>query len=65
VDHDRQPHGVDAGARLWREGMLEGIVAKRLDEPYRPGWRGAAWLKLKHPHARDQQRLAWAASPAR
>jgi bifunctional non-homologous end joining protein LigD len=27
---------------------LEGIVAKRLDSPYRPGERSAAWLKLKN-----------------
>jgi ATP-dependent DNA ligase len=26
---------------------LEGLVAKRLDAPYRPGVRSAAWLKLK------------------
>ena len=26
---------------------LEGLVAKRLDAPYRPGVRSAAWLRLK------------------
>ena len=26
---------------------LEGLVAKRLDAPYRPGVRSSAWLKLK------------------
>lgn len=32
---------VDAG--------LEGVVAKRLDAPYRPGARSGAWLKCKQP----------------
>jgi ATP-dependent DNA ligase len=43
---------------LWaftRDLRLEGVVAKRRDTPYRPGRRGPAWLKLKHPHARDLQ----------
>jgi bifunctional non-homologous end joining protein LigD len=47
----------DAG-ELWdatRELGLEGVVAKLADAPYRPGHRGSAWLKLKHPHARDLQ----------
>lgn len=26
---------------------LEGLVAKRVDSPYRPGERSADWLKLK------------------
>jgi DNA ligase D-like protein (predicted ligase) len=30
-----------------RERGLEGMVAKRLDAPYRPGERGDAWLKVK------------------
>jgi ATP-dependent DNA ligase len=45
----------DAG-ELWettRKWGLEGVVAKRADAPYRPGRRDTAWLKLKHPHARD------------
>ncbi|MCR9243450.1 MAG: hypothetical protein NXI31_00355 [bacterium] len=29
------------------ERQLEGIVAKRLDAPYRPGDRSEAWLKIK------------------
>jgi bifunctional non-homologous end joining protein LigD len=33
----------------------EGVVAKRLDAPYRPAARNGAWLKAKHPHARDLQ----------
>ena len=31
-----------------REQGLEGIVAKRLDSPYRPGVRTKLWLKCKH-----------------
>src|ERR1700712_559534 len=30
----------------------EGVVAKRLDSPYRPAARNGTWLKAKHPHAR-------------
>jgi bifunctional non-homologous end joining protein LigD len=39
----------------------EGVVAKRIDSPYRPVVRDGAWLKAKHPHARDLQvdRLGW------
>lgn len=32
---------------------LEGIVAKRLDAPYRPGGRTGAWLKFKHSVAQE------------
>ena len=31
-----------------REQGLEGVVAKRLDSPYTPGERSAAWVKHKH-----------------
>jgi bifunctional non-homologous end joining protein LigD len=30
------------------ENGLEGVVAKRLDSPYRPGVRGPEWLKVKN-----------------
>jgi bifunctional non-homologous end joining protein LigD len=33
---------------LTRKRGLEGIVAKRLEGPYRPGKRGRAWLKVKN-----------------
>jgi bifunctional non-homologous end joining protein LigD len=36
-----------------RERRLEGIVAKRLDSPYVPGRRTAAWLKVKNVHAQE------------
>lgn len=32
---------------------LEGIVAKRLDSPYDPGRRSAAWIKVKNHAAQD------------
>jgi ATP-dependent DNA ligase len=38
------------GAALWEsvcERGLEGVVAKKLGEPYRPGERG--WVKRKNP----------------
>jgi ATP-dependent DNA ligase len=47
----------DAGelwAATWELG-LEGVVAKQADAAYQPGRRDTAWLKLKHPHARDLQ----------
>jgi bifunctional non-homologous end joining protein LigD len=40
----------DDGGALWRairQHRLEGVVAKRLDEPYRPGER--SWVKRKNP----------------
>jgi bifunctional non-homologous end joining protein LigD len=48
----------DAGAALYaftRDQGWEGVVAKRLDSPYLPASRDGAWLKAKHPHARDLQ----------
>jgi bifunctional non-homologous end joining protein LigD len=32
---------------------LEGIVAKRLDSPYRPGERSGEWLKVKHVNRQE------------
>ncbi len=43
-------HVVGDGAALLAASVeqdLEGIVAKRLDSPYRPGLRSADWLKIK------------------
>lgn len=42
---------VGRGTALWAavtERHLEGIVAKRLDSPYRPGARSADWRKVSH-----------------
>ncbi|QIA27066.1 DNA ligase [Thermaerobacter sp. PB12/4term] len=41
---------VEAGEALFarvRAQGLEGVVAKRLDSPYLPGWRTAYWQKIK------------------
>jgi bifunctional non-homologous end joining protein LigD len=43
------PQAFEDGKALWDavcEHELEGVVAKRLDEPYRPGER--AWVKVKN-----------------
>jgi bifunctional non-homologous end joining protein LigD len=47
-----------AGAALYGYTLTngwEGVVAKRLNSTYRPASRDGAWLKAKHPHARDLQ----------
>jgi bifunctional non-homologous end joining protein LigD len=43
-------HVIGQGRALLQasiEQRLEGIVAKRLDSPYRPGQRGGSWIKIK------------------
>jgi bifunctional non-homologous end joining protein LigD len=43
-------HVVGNGRQLLQasvEQRLEGVVAKRLDSPYRPGQRGSSWIKVK------------------
>jgi len=43
------PEAFGDGAALFEaicEQALEGVVAKRLNEPYRPGYRG--WVKTKN-----------------
>jgi ATP dependent DNA ligase domain len=48
------------------ERGLEGVVAKRLDSPYKPGMRNGAWLKHKHRRSEDFLITAWApAQPGR
>ena len=44
-------HHVGEGEALWqvvRERNLEGIVAKRLGSPYRPGRRSRDWVKVRN-----------------
>ncbi|MBB3085679.1 non-homologous end-joining DNA ligase [Geodermatophilus sabuli] len=40
--------GGEAVLAASRENGLEGVVAKRLDSPYRPGLRGPDWRKVKN-----------------
>ncbi len=42
-----------------RELGLEGVVAKRIDSPYRTGKRSAAWVKLKHINAEEVVVVGW------
>jgi bifunctional non-homologous end joining protein LigD len=36
-----------------RDRGLEGVIAKRLDSPYRPGVRSTDWVKVPHRHVQD------------
>jgi bifunctional non-homologous end joining protein LigD len=50
------PHERTVGTTLFgiaRDRRLEGIVAKRLGSPYRPGRRTKEWLKIKSIHDAD------------
>jgi bifunctional non-homologous end joining protein LigD len=48
------------------ERDLEGVVAKRLDSPYKPGARNGAWIKHKHRRSERFLITAWApAQPTR
>jgi bifunctional non-homologous end joining protein LigD len=47
---------VGDGAALWgvvQERRLEGIVAKRLGSPYRPGQRSREWLKVRNRRGQE------------
>ena len=56
-DHWRVPaHHEGAGSALLaatREQGLEGVVAKRLDSPYKPGKRDGSWLKIKNSYRQE------------
>ncbi len=53
--HTPAAHLGDGAALLGAsaEQGLEGIVAKRLDSPYRPGKRGREWLKVKNVRSQE------------
>jgi bifunctional non-homologous end joining protein LigD len=38
---------------------LEGVVAKRLNSTYKPGWRSIDWVKIKHEHTGDYAVGGW------
>jgi len=42
-----------------REHHLEGVVAKRLDSPYRPGVRSPDWVKLRFARSGDFVVVGW------
>jgi bifunctional non-homologous end joining protein LigD len=49
-------HHLGDGDRLWqaiREQGLEGVVAKRVDSPYRPGARSGEWLKVRYRRGQE------------
>lgn len=48
-----------------KAGGLEGVVAKRLDSPYRSGRRSEEWLKVKNLRARDVVVGGWTAGRGR
>jgi bifunctional non-homologous end joining protein LigD len=48
-------------SRAAREQRLEGVVAKRLGSPYRPGRRTKEWLKIKVVHEADVVVAGWSA----
>ncbi|WP_145503743.1 non-homologous end-joining DNA ligase [Streptomyces sp. CFMR 7] len=45
-------HGQQA-LEMTRAAGLEGIIAKRLTSPYRPGVRSPAWIKIRHVRTQD------------
>jgi ATP-dependent DNA ligase len=58
VDHVRR-HGK-ALYRLACEHDLEGIVAKRVDQPYDPNTQRDGWLKIKNPaYSQREGRGEW------
>lgn len=50
---------VDALLRATAEQGLEGLVAKRLDAPYRPGLRADFWLKIKNVRTQEVVIAGW------
>jgi bifunctional non-homologous end joining protein LigD len=47
------------------EHGLEGVIAKRLDSPYKPGARSGAWVKHKHRRSEAFLITAWAPAQPR
>jgi bifunctional non-homologous end joining protein LigD len=56
------PSFVGGGAdvlRAARDQGLEGVVAKRLDSPYRPGRRSSDWIKVKLQRTQEVVIVGW------
>lgn len=59
---DVPPHFVGCGAAAAehsRRMRLEGVVAKRLDSPYRPGRRVPFWVKVKNMRTQEVVIAGW------
>lgn len=59
---DSPPYYLGGGPRAVAESLrlqLEGVVAKRLDSPYRPGRRAAWWIKIKNFRAQEVVICGW------
>ena len=50
---------VDTLLKATEEQGLEGLVAKRLDAPYRPGVRADFWLKIKNVRTQEVVIAGW------
>ncbi len=48
----REGGGAELLAATAEQG-LEGVIAKRLDSPYRPGQRSGEWVKIKNVHRQE------------
>jgi bifunctional non-homologous end joining protein LigD len=48
----REGGGGELLAATAEQGM-EGVIAKRLDSPYRPGQRSGEWVKIKNVHRQE------------
>lgn len=55
------PDAAQVGAlvEFTRERRLEGVMAKRLDSPYRPGRRVDSWIKAKHFRTQEVVIAGW------
>ncbi len=52
VPTQREGGGAELLAATAEQG-LEGVIAKRLDSPYRPGERSGEWVKIKNVHRQE------------
>lgn len=68
-DHwDVPPYFRDDGARVLEESRrlgLEGVMAKRLASPYRPGRRSSDWVKVKNFRTQDVVVCGWRSGAGR
>lgn len=66
-DWTQSPYFDDGPATLAaaREHGLEGVVAKRLASPYRPGARGPDWCKLRFDRSGEFVVIGWEAAAGR